>query len=239
MTIRHLEIFTAVVNEGSMSAAAKKLHISQPSVSLAVSELEKYYGIKVFERLSQKLYITKEGELMLSYSRHILDSFNKMESAINEAAAKPTLKIGCSVSVGTCLINDILDKAGEKLITLNMLNGVNYVSREGGSADRNQFEKLFEEYDISLNRVFCSTNTEAIKNAVIHGRGIAIFSKLMVEKECENGDLIILPIKDTVVKRNFNFVIHKNKYISKHINTLKNLFYLNLPENLSDSSINE
>ena len=67
MTIRHLKIFTTVADEKGMSAAAKKLHISQPSVSQAIAELEKYYGVKLFERLSQKIYLTKEGELMLSF----------------------------------------------------------------------------------------------------------------------------------------------------------------------------
>lgn len=67
MTIRHLKIFTAVADYGGMSKAAKMLHISQPSISQAVSELEKHYGVKLFERLSQKIYLTKEGELMLSF----------------------------------------------------------------------------------------------------------------------------------------------------------------------------
>ena len=78
MTIRHLKIFTEVADAGSMSLAAKRLHISQPSVSQAVAELERYYGIKLFERLSQKIYLTEEGELMLSFSRHILYSFDQM-----------------------------------------------------------------------------------------------------------------------------------------------------------------
>ena len=75
MTIRHLNVFTAVADAGGMSAAAKKLHVSQPTVSQAIAELEKYYGVKLFERLSQKLCFTKEGELMLTFSSHILDSF--------------------------------------------------------------------------------------------------------------------------------------------------------------------
>ena len=88
MTIRHLKVFTAVADMGGMSAAAKKLHVSQPTVSQAIAELEKYYGVKLFERLSQKLYLTKEGELMLSFSRHILDSFNQMEEAMDRAVKK-------------------------------------------------------------------------------------------------------------------------------------------------------
>ena len=55
MTIRHSKVLTAVADTGGMSAAAKRLHVSQPTVSQAIAELEKYYGVKLFERLSQKL----------------------------------------------------------------------------------------------------------------------------------------------------------------------------------------
>lgn len=286
MTIRHLKIFTAVADAGGMSAAAKLLHISQPTVSQAISELEKNYGVKLFERLSQKIYLTKEGELMLSFSRHILDSFEQMEEAVSQAAEAPNLIVGCSVSVGTCLINDILDKAKERMpeclisvvvanssdieqailnnevdlgivegilrspelvitpvcedelvlvcgrqhplareefVTLDMLEGENYISRESGSAERNQLEKIFEDCGLHLKRTFCSTNTEAIKNAVIWGRGVAIMSKRLVEKECGAGSMVILPLAGQTVKRNIHLAIHKNKYLSGNIKMLQDI----------------
>lgn len=286
MTIRHLKIFTTVADAGGMSHAAKQLHVSQPTVSQAIAELEKYYGIKLFERLSQKIYLTKEGELMLSFSRHILDSFEQMEEAMNNAAEKTTLHIGCSVSVGICLINDILEEANLRMpeceikvtvanssdieravlnnevdlgivegilkskdlaitpvyddelvvvcgrehalakqekVTLDMLEGQDYISRESGSAERNQIEKIFENYGLHLNKTFCSTNTEAIKNAVIRGRGIAIFSKRVVEKECADGDIVILPLKGVDITRKIHFVIHKNKYLSNSIKMIKTI----------------
>ena len=286
MTIRHLKIFTTVADEGSMSLAAKKLHITQPSVSQAVSELEKYYGIRLFERLSQKIYLTKEGELMLSFSRHILDSFEQMEGALGNAANRSNLTIGCSVSVGTCLINDIIDRAEQKMpdceinvvvanssdieqavltnevdlgivegivksrellitpvcedelvlvcgkthalaqrkkVTFDQLKEQNYISRESGSTERNQFEKIFEDHGLQLKKTFCSTNTEAIKNAVIKGRGIAVFSKRMVEKECAEGKILILPLEGIRVTRNIQMMIHKNKYLSTGIAMIKEI----------------
>lgn len=290
MTIRHLKIFTAVVDAGGMSMAAKKLHISQPSVSQAVAELEKYYGVKLFERLSQKIYLTGEGELMLSFSRHILDSFEQMEKAMNDATKRTNLRIGCSVSVGTCMINDILDQANEKMpdceisilvenssdieqavlnnevdlgivegivksenlirtpvfadelvvvcgrnhmladkkiVTLDMLDGQAYISRESGSTERNQIEKIFEDEGINLKRTFCSTNTEAIKNAVIRGRGIAVFSKRVIEEEWKAGDIVILPLEGIAVTRDIHFIMHKNKYISENIKVIQKILGIN------------
>ena len=286
MTIRHLKIFTMVADTGGMSKAAKELHIYQPSISQAIAELEKYYGVKLFERLSQKIYLTKEGELMLSFSRHILDSFQQMEVAMSQAVEKRNLRIGCSVSVGTCLIDGILDEAKQRIpncrmhvvvansaeieqavmtnqvdfgmvegmvrnqellvtpicedelvlvcgknhplakeeeLTLDMLQGQDYVSRESGSAERNQLERIFEEYGLELNRTFCSTNTEAIKNAVLHGRGVAIFSRRMVEKEIREGEVVVLPVKDIKVTRDIQFIIHKNKFISDELRIIKEI----------------
>ena len=286
MTIRHLKIFKTVADLGGMSKAAKELHITQPSISQAIAELEKYYGVKLFERLSQKIYLTKEGELMLSFSRHILDSFEHMEAAMNQAVEKSSLRIGCSVSVGTCLIEEILDEAKERIpqcqisvivtnsseieqliltnevdvgivegilknkdlvitpvcedelvlvcnmnhplaketmVTLDMLQWQDYASRESGSAERNQYEKLFEDAGLQLNRVFCSTNTEAIKNAVIHGRGIAVFSRRMVKQEVERGNMVVIPVRDITVKRNIDFVMHKNKYMSNEIQMMQKI----------------
>ena len=288
MTIRHIRMFVTVADQGGMSAAAKELHVSQPTVSQAIAELEKYYGVKLFERLSQRLYITKEGELMLSFSRHILDSFDRMEEAMDLTAEKPVLQLGCSVTVGTCLIHDILDRVKEKMpnlqvlvtvtnssdieqailtnevdlgivegiiksdellttpicedelvlvcgkehplakagkVTASMLQGQNYVSRESGSAERNQLEKKLEEQGIQFVRSFCSTNTEAIKNAVIRGRGIAVLSRRMVEKELATGDIVVLFLDGVRATRNINLVIHKNKYISKGIKLFQELVW--------------
>lgn len=286
MTIRHLKIFTTVADEGGMSRAAKRLHISQPTVSQAVSELEKYYGVKLFERLSQKIYLTREGELMLSFSRHILDSFEQMEEAMYHAAKNTSLRIGCSVSVGICLIHDVLEEAKKRMpeceiqvlvsnssdierailsnevdlgivegilksrdlditpvcedelvivcgknhwlaqkekITLDMLEGQAYISRESGSAERNQVERIFEEQGIALKRVFSSTNTEAMKNAVIRGYGIAVFSKKVVEKEWREGEIVILPVEGISVTRMIKMAVHKNKYISEEVSGIRDI----------------
>ena len=78
MTIRHLRIFSAVAECGTMHAAARKLYLAQPAISTAISELEKHYHVKLFERLSKKLYITSEGKQFLFYANHILSLFNEL-----------------------------------------------------------------------------------------------------------------------------------------------------------------
>lgn len=53
MTIRHLSIFTAVAEYGTMCAAAEHLYLTQPTVSQAIRELEKHYHCLLFERLGK------------------------------------------------------------------------------------------------------------------------------------------------------------------------------------------
>ncbi|MGI6537322.1 MAG: LysR family transcriptional regulator [Caldicoprobacterales bacterium] len=62
MTIRHLKIFIEVADSGKMSSAAKRLFISQPTVSQAIRDLEEYYGGLLFDRLSKKIIYNAERE---------------------------------------------------------------------------------------------------------------------------------------------------------------------------------
>lgn len=108
MTLRHLTIFLRVCDEGHMTAAAAKLHIAQPSVSQAISELEKYYNVKLFERLGRKLFITAAGQKLLTYARHIVNLNKEAEEAMRKLDDNGIIRIGASVTVGTCVLNDIL-----------------------------------------------------------------------------------------------------------------------------------
>ena len=80
MTLRHFNIFVAVCDKMNMTKAAEGLFISQSAVSQAISELEAHYGVRLFERLSRKLYITLAGEKLLSYARYIIKLNMELES---------------------------------------------------------------------------------------------------------------------------------------------------------------
>ncbi len=104
MTIRHLKIFLAVAESGSMSAAAKSLYITQPSVSQAVRELEEHYQIRLFERLNHRLYITDEGRRLFDEARPIVQNFDMLETNMTRLQGRHRLRIGVSMTVGTCVL---------------------------------------------------------------------------------------------------------------------------------------
>ncbi|WP_419725540.1 LysR family transcriptional regulator [Terrisporobacter petrolearius] len=108
MTIRHLRIFIEVARTGKMSLAAQRLFISQPTVSQAIRELEDHYGQKLFERLSKKLYITSFGKELCSYATKVVEQFDNLEKTMNDNLHIENLRIGASVTVGTCLLSRII-----------------------------------------------------------------------------------------------------------------------------------
>lgn len=81
MTIRHFRIFIAVANTGSITRAAQALYVSQPTVSVAIRELEQHYGTRLFERISQRLKITEAGRALLGYATHLISLYDEVEAS--------------------------------------------------------------------------------------------------------------------------------------------------------------
>ena len=79
MTLRHFRIFLAVCERLSMTEAARQLHISQPSVTQAIHEMEDHYGILLFERLGHHIYLTAAGENLKQYAYQILSLCQQAE----------------------------------------------------------------------------------------------------------------------------------------------------------------
>lgn len=104
MTIRYLQILVEVCEKNSISAAADNLMISQPSVSQAILQMERNYGIKLFDRIGNRLYVTDDGKSILSYAKHICSLFTELESILLSRNKKSVLRIGSSITIGTCLL---------------------------------------------------------------------------------------------------------------------------------------
>lgn len=277
MTIRHLKVFLAVAETGKMSGAAEKLFIAQPSVSQAIADIEREYNVRLFERLSRKLYMTPAGERLLNYARHIVALFDDMELEMKYSAEHTTLKIGGTVTVGTTILSDLVSqfelehpgvtltvlvdntpvieslilksdldmgivegdvKSGDlvtlpaiddemvlicgishpfakrKTVDIQELENQYFVIREKASRARSYFEKILESVGVEVVEKWTCTNTEAIKAAVMNGQGLAVLSRRLVEAEVKRGQLCMLTIKDTPLRRSFTLIYHKNKFIS-------------------------
>jgi len=143
MTLRHLTIFLCVCDEGNMTAAGAKLYIAQPSVSQAIRELEKHYNVKLFERLGRKLFITLAGQKLITYARHIVHLSQEAEEAMAGIHHNGVIRIGASVTVGTCILNDIIVKFNKHNPRAKIIASVNNTKIIEGML-------LLDELDIGL-----------------------------------------------------------------------------------------
>lgn len=78
MRIQQLEYLEKIVEAGSINEAAKRLFLTQPSLSNAVKELENEMRIQIFQRSSGGISLTAEGREFMTYSKQILDQVNLM-----------------------------------------------------------------------------------------------------------------------------------------------------------------
>ena len=120
MTLRHLSIFIRVCEENGITAAAKKLHMTQPSVSQVIQELEAHYQTLLFERLGRRIFITEAGRRLLRYSRNLINLNLQTEQAMRAFNEVYHLRLGASITIGGNflieLIKDINDTDPSKEI---------------------------------------------------------------------------------------------------------------------------
>jgi len=72
MELRHLRYFMGIVDAGSMALAGRRLHVSQPTLSRQVRDLEREFGVRLFDRVGRRIVLTAEGREMASRTRHVL-----------------------------------------------------------------------------------------------------------------------------------------------------------------------
>jgi DNA-binding transcriptional LysR family regulator len=104
MDMRHLKIFAAVCDHGNMTRAAEALYMTQPSVSQVIAELEKEYGVRLFERLNHRLYLTEAGERLRIYARQILNLSEQARKELADLDLSGSIRVGASLTVGAHLL---------------------------------------------------------------------------------------------------------------------------------------
>ncbi|UQZ36945.1 LysR family transcriptional regulator [Paenibacillus sp. PK3_47] len=87
MDIRLLKYFIAVASEQSISAAAQYLHLSQPSLSRQLGELEKELGAVLFTRGNRKITLTDEGRFLLKSAKDIVELVDKTEANFKQTSS--------------------------------------------------------------------------------------------------------------------------------------------------------
>ncbi|MBN9249291.1 MAG: LysR family transcriptional regulator, partial [Mesorhizobium sp.] len=109
-TLRQLQYFVAVAEQGTVSRAAQNLSISQSSVTEAIKELESDLGVELFERHSRGLNVTHKGHQFLRHATKILSGVSDARRAFfgEQAAAPGRLQLGVTSMVAGYVLSDLL-----------------------------------------------------------------------------------------------------------------------------------
>lgn len=129
MNLKQLAYFVTVVESGSISKAAKKLHMSQPPLSRHMHLLEEDLKVKLFQRQTNSLKLTQEGEELYKRAYDLLELASKTEKAVLELNKNEykTLEIGMvSSSINYLLDKPIYDYLNKNKLKLSIHEGNTY-----------------------------------------------------------------------------------------------------------------
>ncbi len=109
----HLFYFKTIAEEGSVSKAAEKLLIGQPTLSAQLKQFEDTLGVQLFERQHKKLILTEQGKVALDYSKNIFKLGSEMYEVLHDRLKpnRPTLHLGALDSVSKQIVLEMVKQA--------------------------------------------------------------------------------------------------------------------------------
>lgn len=166
MTLQQLKYVVEVAKEQSISKAAKKLFISQPSLTNAIKDLEKEMQINIFIRTNKGISLSKEGEIFLGYARQVLEQAYLLEERyLHHSRKKPQFCISTQhYSFAVNAFVDLIKKYGQdeydfslrETQTYEIIEDVAKMKSEIGILYLNDFnklviQKLIKKYNLSFH----------------------------------------------------------------------------------------
>ena len=131
LNYHHLLYFWAVAKEGSLRRAGERLHVSQPTISAQIRQLEEALGERLFLRSTRRLTLTDPGQLVFGYAEEIFALGQELVSTLGqEPSERPLLlQVGISDSVPKVIARKVL------LPVFRLPRPVRLVCREGNLRD--------------------------------------------------------------------------------------------------------
>ena len=109
ITLRQLKIFIAIAQNGSATAAAEIIGLSQSAISSSVAELERALNVNLFDRIAKRLLLNDHGRAMLPQAMALVNGAENLELSYSDIAPS-ILVIGASLTIGNYLLPSILAK---------------------------------------------------------------------------------------------------------------------------------
>ena len=113
LNYHHLRYFLAVATNGGITAASEAIHVSAPTLSAQLKELEAFFGKPLFRREGRQMRLTEDGRHLLRYAERIFATGDEMVEVLQrgKSAGPGTVFLGVSDGVPKLLVARLLDRA--------------------------------------------------------------------------------------------------------------------------------
>jgi len=131
LDVRHLKLLAAVAEEGSVTSASRRLHLTQSALSHQLRDAEEKLGAPLFLRLGKKMVLTPAGEHLLDSARRVLDELGRAEAQIEKLNGGTRGVIRLSTECYTCYywLPQVLKKFQKKFPRVDVAIAVEATSR--------------------------------------------------------------------------------------------------------------
>src|ERR1044072_4226157 len=142
MEVRDLQVFLSVARHLNYTRAGEEVHLSQPSVSVRIKQLEAQLGVKLFEQLGKKVALTEAGQLLLPYAHRVITAVEDARHAIEELQGldRGSLRIGASTTPGMYIIPRTIARFKELHPQIDVHLGIQDTREVGDGVIRNEFD---------------------------------------------------------------------------------------------------
>jgi DNA-binding transcriptional LysR family regulator len=110
VNLNQLRVFCEVLERKGFTRAAESLYLTQPAVSRQIRDLERHFGVELFEQIGKRTYPTGAGETLYSYARQVFRLLDDLDTEINQIKGLKAghLRIVASATAGTYLLPPLL-----------------------------------------------------------------------------------------------------------------------------------
>lgn len=122
MTLEQLQILIKIVETGSMGAAAKALHRTQPTLSVSVKNLEEEFKVAIFSRENRRLTLTSAGQVLYQKAKRVLERAEEFEAFARQLGTgnEPSVKIAFDASIPIRFISEVLTSCNNEFPDTNL-----------------------------------------------------------------------------------------------------------------------
>jgi DNA-binding transcriptional LysR family regulator len=142
MDARDLEVFLSVAKHLNFTRAGQEVHLSQPSVSVRVRQLERDLGVKLFEQLGKRVALTEAGRLLAPHARRVLAALDDARHAVEELQGleRGSLRIGASTTPGMYLVPKLIARFKRRHSNVEISLGIEDTRRVEEGVIANEFD---------------------------------------------------------------------------------------------------